>query len=161
MLFVRSVEKKYMVGFDLGDRSIQMSYSCQGSEPVTFSTAGDREEYDIPAFLFKKKGENIWYFGTEAIRASSSEEGDLVSDIPVLCMYESGVRVDGETYEPWLLLALFVNKCLALLFEKIHTGETVQLLSVACFKRKAVKLAEPFFFYPFIHSESEHKGLKA
>ena len=60
MLFVRSIEKKYMFGFDLGDRSIQMSYSCQGAEPVTFSTAGDREEYDIPAFLFKKRGENIW-----------------------------------------------------------------------------------------------------
>ncbi|MBO5998663.1 MAG: hypothetical protein J6P87_03125 [Lachnospiraceae bacterium] len=119
MLFVRSVEKKYMIGFDIDDDTAQMSYSMQAAEPETFSLSGDGEEMDIPAALCKKKGENIWYFGSEAIHAAAEEGGELVLNLLDNSLYETQIMVDGETYEPWALLSLFVSKCLALLFEKI------------------------------------------
>ena len=119
MLFVRSVEKKYMIGFDIDDDAAQMSYSMQAAEPETFSVSGDGEEMDIPAALCKKKGENIWSFGSEAIHAASEDGGELILNLLDNSLYETEIMVDGETYEPWALLSLFVSKCLSLLFEKI------------------------------------------
>ncbi len=163
MLFVRSVEKKYMVGFDLGEESGQMSCSMQAGEPETFSMSEEHEEYDIPTALCKVKGENLWSIGNEAIRRAGDEDGELITELVDLALYEPRVMVDGETYETWTLLSLFISRCLSLLFTKVprnqvgavmFTSRRMDQQMVAILEKVQERLDLPFPVYFETHEDS-------
>ena len=105
--------EKLMIGFDLGEDYSQISYSLDGKEVKTLSLVAGEEQYNIPTVLCKRVGVNQWYFGKEALN-NAGEDGILVENVLELAVRGEPVLIDGVTFDPVSLLALFVKRCLAL-----------------------------------------------
>jgi hypothetical protein len=124
LLFTRTPEKKYNIGFDLGERYSQMSYMYpDAEEPRTFSTVPGQEVFNIPTQLTKKMGANLWYCGSEAERHIADGEGTLVTHIFSAALAGRPVSIEGQDYDPCSLLALFVRRCLALLSREVPSDQ--------------------------------------
>jgi len=124
LLFSRTAERKFNIGFDLGEKSCQISYTTMdGEDPKTFSMMPAQEQFNIPTQLTKKIGANLWYCGTEAEQHIDHGEGTLVTHIYSSAVSGKPVMIEGQEYEPCSLLALYVRRCLALLARDVPTDE--------------------------------------
>ena len=123
MLFIKSVDRKYMLGFDLQDDFCQISYCIGRADPVTLSLTPDREEFDIPTLLCRKQGTSQWYCGRDAAYHAGEGEGELVSHILESALYGGEIEADGERFSAVSLLALFIRRCLALLETEVRLDE--------------------------------------
>ncbi len=115
---------KLIVGYDLGNKYCQISYALsEGREPETLSQVAGAQNYNIPAVLCKRYGTNQWLYGREALRCADGQEGILVENLVSLAMDGETVMIDGESFDPVALLALFFKKSLGLLAQvssRIH-----------------------------------------
>lgn len=81
MLFGNSDSRRFVLGYDLGEKVSQISYLASDADmPETLSVLAGSELYNIPTVLCKRKDVNQWFYGKEAVR--HIEDGD-------------GTRVDG------------------------------------------------------------------
>jgi hypothetical protein len=128
MLFSKTTNKKYAVGFDLSDTACQVSYSEQGAEPVTFSVSPDNEDFDIPMTLTKKLGANIWYCGREAEARADRGDGTKIRHLLSAAALGKPVLIEDEEYDPSSLLALYVRRVLALIEPQVPT-EAISVLT--------------------------------
>lgn len=107
---------KMIVGYDLGNEYCQISYALSESgETETFSQVAGAQNYNIPAVLCKRYGTNQWLYGREALRCARGQEGILVENLVTLAMDGETVVIDGESFDPVALLALFFKKSLGML----------------------------------------------
>ena len=116
MLFGNSDDKRFVLGYDLGDKVSQISYlSSDADMPETLSVLAGAELYNIPTVLCKRKDVNQWYFGKEAVR--HIEDGDAIPVYDLLSAAREGkpVKVLDAEYDPIALLTLFVKRSLSLL----------------------------------------------
>ena len=131
MLFTRTSNKKYVIGFDLGETGSQISWSESGAEPVTFAQkdkGGDVENLFIPTVLSKKFGANIWFCGQEAETRASHGDGTIVRHILSSALQGRAILIEGQEYDPCSLLALYVRRVLALIADTVPTSEISVLL---------------------------------
>jgi hypothetical protein len=116
MLFGNSNEKRFVLGYDLGDKVSQISYLASDADmPETLSVLAGAELYNIPTVLCKRKDVNQWYFGKEAVR--HTEDGDSIPVTNLLAYAREGkpVMVGDSEYDPIALLTLFIKRTLSLL----------------------------------------------
>ena len=121
---------KLIVGYDLGNKDSQISYSLsETGESETISQIAGEQKYNIPTVLCKKYGVNQWLYGREALRVADRQEGILVENLLDMALDGEPVVVEGESYDPVALLALFFRRSLGQLSQ---TGEKLSALTVTC-----------------------------
>lgn len=108
-----------VVGFDLGNDYSQISY-CRAdrSMPDTMSLVMGEEQYNIPTVLCKIHGNDensAWCVGNEALKCASQENGIPVENLVLLAKNNVSVTIYEEDITPDALLAIFIEKTLAIL----------------------------------------------
>lgn len=120
---------KLIVGYDLGNEYSQISFAVSESEePQTLSQVAGAQVYNIPTALYKRRGTNQWLYGREALKADSGE-GVLVENLFSMALGREPVVIDGESFDPVALLALFFRRSLGLLPQ---TGARLTALMLTC-----------------------------
>ncbi|MCM1026809.1 MAG: DUF5716 family protein [Roseburia sp.] len=123
---------KVIVGYDLGNRFSQISFSrSETGEAETLSQVAGQEQYNIPTALCKRSGTNQWLYGREALRCAGEEDGILVENLLELALDGEPVIIEGESYEPVALLALFFKRSLSLLYQAA-SAEKISALTITC-----------------------------
>lgn len=121
--------EKYVLGYDLSNEYAQISYMGLSDDmPVTLALVGGTEEYNIPAFLFKRKEVNQWFYGQEAVNYNSREEGELIDNLWERALVGEPVTVVENQFDPVALLSLFVKRSLSLMNSKIKNGKLVGIM---------------------------------
>ena len=116
MLFGNSDSKRFVLGYDLGDKVSQISFLASDADmPETLSVLAGSELYNIPTVLCKRKDVNQWFYGKEAVRHIENGDGYEVKGL--ICAAKGGrpVKVGDSEYDPIALLTLFVKRSLSLL----------------------------------------------
>ena len=116
MLFGNSDSRRFVLGYDLGEKVSQISYLASDADmPETLSVLAGSELYNIPTVLCKRKDVNQWFYGKEAVRHIEDGDGTRVDGL-IAAAKEGKPVVVGETeYDPIALLTLFVKRSLSLL----------------------------------------------
>lgn len=123
--------ERLLVGYDIGEDYAQISYAFLEEEVETLSSIAGEQKFNIPAVLCKKPGANQWLYGKEALRYAQEQDGILVDRL--LCLVQDGepVQIDGESYLPEALLALFMKRSLGLLTQTAENSR-IYALAVTC-----------------------------
>lgn len=122
--------EKMIVGYDLGDEYSQISFSASAKgEAETLSQVAGAQMFNIPTVLCRRYGTNQWFYGREAVRNAESGQGVLVGNLLTLAMDGEPVLVDGESFDPVALLALFFRRSLGLLPKPL---DKVMALMITC-----------------------------
>lgn len=104
---------KLIIGYDLGNEYAQISFASSREGAVeTLSQVAGEESYLIPAVLCKRYGANQWVYGREALRFAEEDQGVLVENLLTMALDGEPVIVDGESFDPVALLALFFKRSL-------------------------------------------------
>lgn len=134
--------EKLIVGYDLGNEYSQISVATSGKgEAETLSTVAGEENYNIPTVLCKRNGVNQWLYGREAIRYAGEEQGILVENLLELALDGEPVVIEGESFAPAALLALFFKRSLGMLSQ---AGDRLEALMITCetFDRRLFEVLE-------------------
>ncbi len=124
--------EKVIVGYDLGNEFSQISFSrSETGEVETLSQVAGAENYNIPTVLCKRSGVNQWFYGKEAIRYGEEQQGILVENLLELALDGEPVLIDGESFEPVALLALFFKRSLGLL-SQVASSDRIEALMITC-----------------------------
>lgn len=116
MLFGNSDEKRFVLGYDLGDKVSQISFLASDADmPETLSVLAGAELYNIPTVLCKRKDVNQWYYGKEALRQIDDGKADAAFSLVSAAREGKPVMVGDSEYDPIALLTLFVKRSLSLL----------------------------------------------
>ncbi|MCR5669499.1 MAG: hypothetical protein K6G10_00690 [Butyrivibrio sp.] len=116
MLFGNSDEKRFVLGYDLGDKVSQISFLASDADmPETLSVLAGSELYNIPTVLCKRKEVNQWFYGKEAVRHIEDGDGIPVTGLLTAAKEGKPVAVGEGEYDPIALLTLFVKRSLSLL----------------------------------------------
>ena len=74
--------ERIVIGYDISTEYAQISYmGMSDNMPSTVTLTEGREDYNIPACLFKRGEVNQWFYGREALNYSSVEEGHMVDKL--------------------------------------------------------------------------------
>jgi len=123
---------KLIVGYDLGNQFSQISFALSESGDVeTLSMVAGSQNYNIPTVLCKRYGVNQWFFGREAIRYAEEEQGVLVENLLELALDGEPVIIEGETFNPVALLALFFKRSLGLL-SRVGSPDKITAIMITC-----------------------------
>ena len=91
---------KYIVGYELGQKHVQMSYLKVGErEPQTLSMIEGQEEYHIPFLLFKPLETDLWYVGKEAMEHERKGGGILLTDLLENAYEKKMTEVNLENFD--------------------------------------------------------------
>ncbi len=116
MLFGNSDTKRFVLGYDLGDKVSQISYLASDADmPETLSVLAGSELYNIPTVLCKRKDVNQWFFGKEAVRHIENGDGYEVKGLITAAKEGKTIMVGDNEYDPIALLTLFVKRSFSLL----------------------------------------------
>jgi len=133
-------DTKYAIGYDLNDEMSQISFcSLKNPEPETFSLVVGEQKYMIPTNLCKKREVNQWFFGEDAKKVMSHDEGILIDHLIKKARSGESVLIEDDEYDPVTLLALFVKRTLNLLAPSINL-EAIETLMITVDLLDAVML---------------------
>lgn len=121
----------YMVGFDLGNKTSQISYVNLDGQVDTLPVVTGTQQFNIPTVLFKRAGVNQWFYGKEALKKAETEEGSLFDNLLELAIAGNMILVEGEEKSPVALLTLFIKRSLGL-FSMIGSVDQITSLMVTC-----------------------------
>ena len=123
MLFGNSDTRRYVLGYDLGEKVSQISYLASDADmPETLSVLAGSELYNIPTILCKRKDVNQWFYGKEAVRHIEEGDGIEVSGLIAAAKEGKPVAVGNTEYDPIALLTLFVKRSLSLLSMEVSVN---------------------------------------
>lgn len=123
---------RVVVGYDLGNRFSQISYSrSEAGEVETLSQVAGAEYFNIPTALCRRSGTNQWLYGREALRCAREEDGILVENLLALALDGEPVLIEGESFEPIALLTLFFKRSLSLL-SQVAPVDKIGALMITC-----------------------------
>lgn len=107
--------RNLLIGFELNRDSCQLSYyERRAGEPVSVPVKVGTNLYTFPTHLTKIAGKEEWHFGLEADYFGSRDNGVPVPDLYDVFCGADDVEVDGRRKTPAALLAVFLEKALAL-----------------------------------------------
>lgn len=135
-------KNKIIVGYDLGDRTSQISFfRMEEEEPQTASVVAGEEQYNFPTVLSKRREVNQWVYGREACRLADAGKGILVENLLTWAREGKEIEVGGENFDAIALLALFMKRSLALLgipgvAEQIGT----LMITVECLDHRTIEV---------------------
>lgn len=135
---------KLIVGYDLGDEYSQISVAVSGKGEVeTLSLVAGAENYNIPTVLCKRNGVNQWFYGKEAVRYAQEGQGILVEHLLALALDGEPVVIEGESFDPAALLALFFKRSLGML-SQAGSSDKIEALMITCetFDRRLFEVLE-------------------
>ena len=116
MLFGNSDEKRFVLGYDLGDKVSQISFLASDADmPETLSVLAGSELYNIPTVLCKRRDVNQWFYGKEAVKHIEDGDGIPVENLLAAARNGKPVMVGEAEYDPIALLTLFIKRSLSLL----------------------------------------------
>ena len=116
MLFGNSDSKRFVLGYDLGEKVSQISYLASDADmPETLSVLAGSELYNIPTVLCKRRSVNQWFYGKEAVKHIQEGDGIPVENLIGAAKDGKPVTVGDTEYDPIALLTLFVKRSLSLL----------------------------------------------
>jgi hypothetical protein len=116
MLFGNSDSRRFVLGYDLGEKVSQISYLVLDADmPETLSVLAGAELYNIPTILCKRRDVNQWFYGKEAQRHIEDADAIPVSGLISAAKDGRPVMVGDTEYDPIALLTLFVKRSLSLL----------------------------------------------
>ncbi|WP_022777896.1 DUF5716 family protein [Butyrivibrio sp. AE3009] len=116
MLFGSGDEKRFVLGYDLGEKVSQISFLASDADmPETLSVLAGAELYNIPTVLCKRKDVNQWFYGKEAVRHIDEGDGIPVEGLIAAARDGKPVKVGDSEYDPIALLTLFIKRSLSLL----------------------------------------------
>lgn len=123
---------KLIVGYDLGNQFSQISFAVSESGEVeTLSLVAGSQNYNIPTVLCKRYGVNQWFYGREALRYAEEEQGVLVENLLELALDGEPVMIEGESFNPVALLALFFKRSLGLL-SQVGSPDKITAIMITC-----------------------------
>ena len=124
--------EKLILGYDLGNEFCQISYALSDSSEVeTLSQVAGEQNFNIPTLLCKRSGVNQWFYGKDALRYASEEQGILVENLLGLALDGEPVIIEGESFDPSALLALFFKRSLGLVAQ-VASSERIGALMITC-----------------------------
>lgn len=105
-----------LVGYDLGEKYSQISYSIYGQEEATtIATVVGTKQYNIPTMLCKRKGVNQWFYGKDAVKNMEEEDSFPLGGLLALARKGEEIELDGESFDPVALLTLFLKRSMTLM----------------------------------------------
>lgn len=123
---------KLIVGYDLGNKNSQISYAVSESGEVeTLSVVAGAQNFNIPTVLCKRYGVNQWFYGKEALRYAEEGQGILVENLLELAVDGETVVIEGESYNPVALLALFFKRSMGVL-SRVGAPDKITALMITC-----------------------------
>ena len=123
---------KLILGYDLGNEFCQISCARSDSgEAETLSQVAGAQNYNIPTVLCKRAGVNQWFYGKEALKYADEEQGILVENLLGLALEGEPVLIEGESFDPAALLALFFKRSLGLV-SQVSSAERIGALMITC-----------------------------
>lgn len=123
--------EKLVIGYDLEDDFSQISYAVGDGEAQTLSLVAGTENYNIPTVLCKREGVNQWFYGREALRYAQEKQGILVKNLLSLAVDGEMVQIEGKSFDPVVLLTLFVKRSMGLLAQ-ISASEKIDMIMFTC-----------------------------
>lgn len=128
----RKNTSKYLLGFDLGNKTSQISYLSDKDEEIeTLSVITGTKQYNIPTVLFKRMGVNQWYYGKEALKKKETEEGTFLEDLVEKAREGYPIMVEGEEKNPIALLTLFIKRSMGM-FSMVAGTEYIESMMITC-----------------------------
>lgn len=123
---------RFILGYDLGNEFCQISYAfSETGEVETLSQVAGAESFNIPTVLCKRSGLNQWFYGKDALRYAEENQGILVDNLLGQALDGEPVIIEGESFDPVALLALFFKRSLGLLTQ-IASSERISALMITC-----------------------------
>ena len=123
---------RLILGYDLGNEFCQISYALsETGEVETLSQVAGAESFNIPTVLCKRAGMNQWFYGKDALRYAEENQGILVENLLGQALDGEPVIIEGESFDPVALLALFFKRSLGLL-NQIASSERIGALMITC-----------------------------
>lgn len=130
-VFEKMNKDRYVIGYDLSREYVQMSFCrIDGDNPETFSTDEEREQYNIPMVLCRKRSTAQWVIGEEAMQCADEGDGQLITGFLQVAKEGGTMFVEREEYLAKDLLALFIKRSLGLL-PVMDTPEKVANITIA------------------------------
>lgn len=112
----KQANHNYIVGYEFGYRTSQISYFKEGmTEPESITLQESAKLFNFPNVLAKRKEVNQWMFGHEAVESAESGDAVLVDNLLENACKGEMVTISGVEFEAVALLALFFKKSLSLL----------------------------------------------
>lgn len=112
---METTKNSYYLGIDLNDKFAMISYfQLNMKEPETVSTIAGSESFQIPLILAKRKELGQWYYGDEAKKMAQSTDMICVDMLLKRAVNGDKIVIDDTTFPAEDLLALFLNKIIAL-----------------------------------------------
>ena len=100
MIFGNSDTKRFVLGYDLGEKVSQISYLASDADmPETLSVLAGSELYNIPTVLCKRSSVNQWFYGKEAVRHIG--EGDGIAVRGLISAAKEGKPVKWLAENSW------------------------------------------------------------
>ncbi len=123
---------RLILGYDLGNEFCQISYAfSETGEVETLSQVAGAQSFNIPAVLCKRAGVNQWYYGRDALRYAREKQGILVDNLLGQALDGEQVLIEGESFDPVALLALFFRRSLGLL-NQAASSERIGAMMITC-----------------------------
>lgn len=115
MIFGQGANDKFIIGMDISDEYVQLSYiQSDMSSPQTLSQVAGEEDYSIPMVMCKRPGVNQWYFGREAVNYSVQNQVEPLTGLLSLAKANAEVTIEGQRLDAVALLALFLKRCVGM-----------------------------------------------
>lgn len=109
------MENKCYLGIDLTDTFAMISYyQLPMREPETVSLVAGSESYQIPLCLAKRKQQDIWYYGEEALQMAQTEDVTFFDSLLEKALQEESMLIEEEIYEATELFAIYLKKIIKL-----------------------------------------------
>ena len=135
--------ERFVVGYDLSTEYAQISYmGMQDAMPETVTLAEGREDYNIPACLFKRMEVNQWFFGREAKNYSSVEEGTMVENLLEHALVGDKLKIGEDEFDHVALLALFIKRSMTLLKNVPKEKIAAIMFTVPDLTKRAIEVLE-------------------
>ena len=141
------MSKNAVLGCELNDLFLQISFAGEGEAPVTLKMPGKNELLQIPLVIGKQKGDNQWYYGQEAYDKITRREGNIA--VNLLSGLGSDTYLAGEKYTYAELLHVFLGHAIRVAMHAAEelSGEPVEFLGMTL-------SVEPFLPDQIPHLES-------
>lgn len=129
MIFGQGANDKFIIGMDISDEYVQLSYiQSDMSSPQTLSQVAGEEDYSIPMVMCKRPGVNQWYFGKEAVNYSVQNQVEPLTGLLSLAKANAQVTIEGQRLDSVALLALFLKRCVGMATTLFGTDKIAGLM---------------------------------
>lgn len=109
-------QKNLIIGLEFNPKESQICYydrTC--GDAISAEVKVGSDQYAFPTLLCKSLGKDEWYFGLEALYFAEHKNGILIDRLYDLCMDGKSVVIDGQEYEPGVLLSAYLTKAISML----------------------------------------------